>query len=487
MNSEVKKKKKQRWWRHIESSSLTQVTDTQSLNVSSSSISCSSSSEGHLTRSNNKLPTEPKNTEGIVPGQSSESFMILSLCIVCFSQRHLLQGFVLSIGAADKDVCSVPMDRFPAVVVEGDFRVQNLQHLLPHIVSSERVTESGQGEGQGHAPTVSAGRDTEIRQLGFPNIGNTCYMNATLQCLLSLSCFWSPIRAQCSSWTDPSSCQMLRCFADLQQGRLTSRSSSKKKKLLRALNACISVRCPAFGEDYEQDAHEFLMMCLLQLKEEGETLRVSSFSYICPVANFEFHLKSVRTCSSCGLQSSRVEDFNHLSVNLSSTLTDSLHNYFKSTVLEFKCECGQGTEACEVVEFFTLPRTWLATPYRRNQNSRRAPKLVKHMQCQDGVPGTRRYVSRNFKLCGPAGSLLVLAVISLKSGSSDALGTSIIGQGLGSPLLTGEIRTQEGHQSSLNTCNVKMGFQELVDMSLVTSNYSWTSLSSLEWLHSGNR
>ncbi|XP_076841389.1 ubiquitin carboxyl-terminal hydrolase 37-like [Brachyhypopomus gauderio] len=145
------------------------------------------------------------------------------------------------------------MDRFPAVVVEGDFRVQNLQHLLPHIVSSERVTESGQGEGQGHAPTVSAGRDTEIRQLGFPNIGNTCYMNATLQCLLSLSCFWSPIRAQCSSWTDPSSCQMLRCFADLQQGRLTSRSSSKKKKLLRALNACISVRCPAFGEDYEQE------------------------------------------------------------------------------------------------------------------------------------------------------------------------------------------------------------------------------------------
>ncbi|XP_076852835.1 ubiquitin carboxyl-terminal hydrolase 37-like [Brachyhypopomus gauderio] len=222
VNSEVKKKKKQRWWRHIESSSLTQVTDTQSLNVSSSSISCSSSSEGHLTRSNNKLPTEPKNTEGIVPG------------------------------AADKDVCSVPMDRLPAVVVEGDFRVQNLQHLLPHIVSSERVTESGQGEGQGHAPTVSAGRDTEIQQLGFPNIGNTCYMNATLQCLLSLSCFWSPIRAQCSSWTDPSSCQMLRCFADLQQGRLTSRSSSKKKKLLRALNACISVRCPAFGEDYEQ-------------------------------------------------------------------------------------------------------------------------------------------------------------------------------------------------------------------------------------------
>ncbi|XP_076859693.1 ubiquitin carboxyl-terminal hydrolase 26-like [Brachyhypopomus gauderio] len=327
VKNEAKKKKKQRrWWRHIESSS--QVTNTQSLNVSSSSITCSASTEGHLTRSNNKLPTEPKNTAGIVPG------------------------------AADKDVCSVPMDRLPAVVIEGDIGVQsqNLQQLLPHIVKSERVTESGQGVGQGDTPTVSAVRCTKIRKLGFPNIGNTCYMNATLQCLLSLSCFWSPIEAQCSSWTDPSSCQMLRCFADLQQGRLTSCCSSKKKDLLGALNACISVRCPAFGEDYEQDAHEFLMMSLLQLKEEGETLRVSSFSYICPVANFEFHLKSVRTCSSCGLQSSREEDFNHLSVNLSSTLTDSLHSYFKSTDLEVKCDCGQGNKTSEAVEFLTLPR-----------------------------------------------------------------------------------------------------------------------------------
>ncbi|XP_076860606.1 ubiquitin carboxyl-terminal hydrolase 37-like [Brachyhypopomus gauderio] len=95
-------------------------------------------------------------------------------------------------------------------------------------------------------------------------------------------------------------------------------------QLLGVLNACVSVWCPEFGEYYEQNAHEFLMLCFQLLKEEGEILRASAFSYICPVANFEFYIKSMRTCSSCGLQNTRVEDFNHLSVNLSSTLTDSL-------------------------------------------------------------------------------------------------------------------------------------------------------------------
>ncbi|XP_035378627.1 potassium/sodium hyperpolarization-activated cyclic nucleotide-gated channel 2-like [Electrophorus electricus] len=84
---------------------------------------------------------------------------------------------------------------------------------------------------------------------------------------------------------------------NLQQARLTTRSTKQKVQLLGALLECVSARCPAFEEDYEQDAHEFLMLCLLQLKEEGERLRASFFSYICPVANFEFHIKSVLTCT----------------------------------------------------------------------------------------------------------------------------------------------------------------------------------------------
>ncbi|XP_076839082.1 ubiquitin carboxyl-terminal hydrolase 12-like isoform X1 [Brachyhypopomus gauderio] len=302
----VKKEKKERkWWRCMKVSSKVSDSDVSSEGYSMNLNLSTSSAEGHLTPS----PTSH-------PWPSAPRSM------------------------ADQ--------------METEEYVQILYLLRLHIM--REMTESDQGEDQGHTPTVSAVRDTDIQHLGFPNIGNTCYMNATLQCLLSLSCFWRPIRAQCSSWTDPYSCQMLRCFVDLQQARLTTQSSAQAMQLLAALNACVSVNCPAFGEDYEQDAHEFLMLCFQLLKKEGEILRASSFSHICPVANFEFHIKSMRACSSCGLQSSRVEDFNHLSVDLSCTLTDSLHSYFKPTVLEYYCECGQGSEAHEEMEFSSLPQ-----------------------------------------------------------------------------------------------------------------------------------
>ncbi|KAL7825487.1 hypothetical protein SRHO_G00341830 [Serrasalmus rhombeus] len=72
--------------------------------------------------------------------------------------------------------------------------------------------------------------------------------------------------------------------------------------------------------------------------------------------NQPISLKSVRTCTSCGLQVSRVEDFNHLSLNLRSTLAHSLHAYFQPTDIEISCECEQGCRASEVQEFSTLPR-----------------------------------------------------------------------------------------------------------------------------------
>ncbi|XP_035378943.1 ubiquitin carboxyl-terminal hydrolase 29-like isoform X2 [Electrophorus electricus] len=363
MFKKKKEKTNRSWWRHIISSSKVSdscvALDGHAANVTTST-SCPSSSEGSLIFSTASsfspvdISHNASSTQSCLPGQASSSSS-------SSSYESLRTTAVIVPEAADKDVDSVRIERFPAVLMQADTRVQprNLLRQLLHVLRSKRMRQIGQGEGQGHTPIHSAVEHLNIRQLGFPNIGNSCYMNATLQCLLSISCFWRPIRAQSSCLTDPSSCQMLRCFSDLQQAQLTTRSTKQKVQLLGALLECVSARCPAFEEDYEQDAHEFLMLCLLQLKEEGERLRASFFSYICPVANFEFHIKSVLTCTSCGKQSCRVDVYNHLSVNLSPATTDSLHTYFKPTLLERFCECEAGCEATEEVEFFTLPRIFV--------------------------------------------------------------------------------------------------------------------------------
>ncbi|XP_052465152.1 ubiquitin carboxyl-terminal hydrolase 29-like [Carassius gibelio] len=82
---------------------------------------------------------------------------------------------------------------------------------------------------------------------------------------------------------------------------------------------------------FSQDAHEFLMVCLARLKEEGELLQSSWPQYTCPVANMEFLLKRRRTCDSCGFQSSFTEESNYLSLVIGpqGCLVDSLQQYFK--------------------------------------------------------------------------------------------------------------------------------------------------------------
>ncbi|KAL6489388.1 hypothetical protein MHYP_G00031290 [Metynnis hypsauchen] len=314
------------------------LSSTPHSSATPSTLSSSSSCCSSVSVSDKCLDSEPEGPSS--PGSNSD---------VPPSQLEA-RSEIAPGSAADMCVSSWPLERPVVVQVHSDSHIQRqgVFGWLLHVLRREQGLQKSTGEGRGHSLT-------NVQQLGFPNIGNTCFMNATLQCLLSLTCFWSPIIAQQASWMDTASFQMFRCLAELQQARLSS-SKKQKKQLLTALKSCLSARCPAFDGYDQEDAHEFLMLCLLQLKEEGEALRTSCVSSFCPVEHFEFQLKSVRTCTSCGLQVSRVEDFNHLSINLRSTLADSLHAYFQPTDIEMSCECEQGCQASEVQEFCTLPR-----------------------------------------------------------------------------------------------------------------------------------
>jgi ubiquitin C-terminal hydrolase len=96
--------------------------------------------------------------------------------------------------------------------------------------------------------------------VGLANIGNTCFMNATLQCLSS-----TPILRNFFTSTDFRRTRLAGEFAKLlSQMTKSSRAAIKPKKFKKALE----LHAPMFSGDDHQDAHELLAVLLDGLHEE---------------------------------------------------------------------------------------------------------------------------------------------------------------------------------------------------------------------------
>ncbi|KAJ8334409.1 hypothetical protein SKAU_G00400480 [Synaphobranchus kaupii] len=210
--------------------------------------------------------------------------------------------------------------------------------------------------------------------LGFPNIGNTCYMNATLQSLFSLQIFIEDIRREESCWRANLPTHLLKCLADLHSA-WASCSRERKISLLKNLKRTITANYSDFCGDQQQDAHEFLSVLLSQIKEEGVSLRtrVGLHPYTYTIeSNFEFELLSTRTCLSCGDKVSKTESYNCLSVDLvpGGSVQDSLALYFKACEVECQCHWCYGQLSSAEQKLLSLPRVLVVQLKRFSLNSR---------------------------------------------------------------------------------------------------------------------
>ncbi|XP_029913022.1 ubiquitin carboxyl-terminal hydrolase 37-like [Myripristis murdjan] len=216
-------------------------------------------------------------------------------------------------------------------------------------------------------------RKSQQKKLGLPNIGNTCFISATLQGLYNTESLCSAIMRQEGLWSPQAETplKLQRYFGELHKARLGKPSYKGKRRLLSSLKSYMA----AYNEEYDcnsqQDAHEFFLLLLMAMKSEGAMLQETSFvpDYVCPVETFEFHLQCVRTCSSCGQKIYQEEEHNNLSLDVSSSVEDSLQLYFTESELECRCWQCSARQATTVRHFLTLPRV-LVLHIKRFQHDR---------------------------------------------------------------------------------------------------------------------
>ncbi|XP_030578446.1 ubiquitin carboxyl-terminal hydrolase 37-like isoform X2 [Archocentrus centrarchus] len=290
--------------------------------------------------------TDPKNAAG---GTNSRSSSTLKECdedslIIDYNTCKLIQllNILCANMPADEDLHAHVFD-------------ETVKQLLGDNMATGGYTKTPEPEKVANPE----GRSTS--SCGFPNIGNSCYMNSCLQTLLSLQDFMRDISRQKDLWGLVPGAQLLRRFTDIRDC-LDSEDCSMKLGRLSAFKNTFAIHAPDYSDNEEKDAHEFLTLLLDQFQmmssELQKTAALLGQSYTCPVeGHFVFYMENLRTCKSCGAETSHQEKFTSLSLDLvvKGSVLDMFEASLQEKELEFKCECG-GTTSGLKSSFDTLPK-----------------------------------------------------------------------------------------------------------------------------------
>ncbi|XP_040568482.1 ubiquitin carboxyl-terminal hydrolase 37 isoform X1 [Lepeophtheirus salmonis] len=209
-------------------------------------------------------------------------------------------------------------------------------------------------------------------RIGFPNIYQTCYLNAILQCLLSQPSFVQGLLDIKSTYSGRVPA-LLKSFCALAEAKECGNQSLVSKEILKLKNI-LSNLDSTFKGNSMHDADEFLLKFCDTLREQCKSLQASD-----PITeNIEYEVETIVTCSSCGLQSSMTSK--NLICTLSSPVDDNkrtsigglLENTFSASKIDqWSCEkCGiRNGSAILTSSFKTLPRVLILHVPRSNYDS----------------------------------------------------------------------------------------------------------------------
>ena len=289
-------------------------------------------------------------TSGTLKCKNCDDSSNLWICSDCFNigcsryvKNHALEHFnqtkhPISISVADASVFCYGCDEDVQIL---DQSIVNLQKsiVLNHVnqvqvIFIDSTSEASVGEVKVLRPKLDA-NDNPVelarpRTCGLRNLGNTCYMNAALQCLANLSLF-SDFIAQvavdptCSNESRTSSGRSTRSSRHASQAPVIAECLSKLFKAMTTeknghshspdsfRNAFAKIH-DSFWGFRQQDSHEFLRILLSQLESEFPIYQPSLTDVINQC--FGGKLQSVVVCIQCGSEFEKVDYFYDLSVDI---------------------------------------------------------------------------------------------------------------------------------------------------------------------------
>ncbi|XP_076430582.1 ubiquitin carboxyl-terminal hydrolase 29-like [Peromyscus maniculatus bairdii] len=225
----------------------------------------------------------------------------------------------------------------------------------------------------------------QLKREGFPNLGNTCYMNSILQSIFGIPTFAMDLLTQGIPWEKVSYDDLIKPLSQLLVLK-DIQHIEVKGAILMDVKKSISTVADTFFGDEENDAHEFLSQCLDQLKlnmeklnamwiteKDNEAERSSPSTYagtailkrfVCPVsANFELELQSSIVCEACGEATLNTEVSNYLSVDLHQgtreeplSIQKSFDLFFTPEKIERNCEKCKNKNSVLKYTLKRLPR-----------------------------------------------------------------------------------------------------------------------------------
>ena len=206
---------------------------------------------------------------------------------------------------------------------------------------------------------------------GLSNLGNTCFMNATLQCLTHTA----PLANLCLERAHSLRCKTkgFCLYCEFEDHLRTAHDQERPQRSLtpRVLVSHLRTLARHFRPGQQQDAHEYLLCVIDALQTAAVRVassarggrlseRIAATSEVQQL--FGGQLRSKLVCHTCGQPSLSFEPFNHLSLELDRApdVEEALRRFSRLEKLvgdnQYRCEaCERMVDASKQLQVNTSP------------------------------------------------------------------------------------------------------------------------------------